>query len=196
LERGGPKGIEAKGCAMALVELAVAGGILWALIARGPGVVKALFPKASEDLVVFVFGIGVLLCMFAYAQWRMSKAAKGWPVAAGKVVRSEVETYRERSGADGMLTTLHRPVVEYAYTVGGQEYRSAQIRLNTTMSGTVAQAESVTRKYPQDAAVSLRYDPGNPSSAILENPGSISWYLLTLAALAFAFAAWQTHMFG
>lgn len=199
LERGGPKGIEAKGCATALAELAVAGGIVWALVARGPGAVKALFPQASEDSVVMAFGLGLLLCMFAYAQWRMSKAARGWPVVAGKVVRSEVESYRERrlgGAVEGTMATLHRPVVEYAYAVAGQEYRSAQIGLNVARSGAMAWAEGVARKYPQDAAVAVRYDPDNPSNAVLENPGSVSWYLLTLAFLAFAFAAWQTRAFG
>jgi hypothetical protein len=42
----------------------------------------------------------------------------------------------------------------------------------------------------------VRYDPDNPSNAALENPGSVSWYLLTMAAAAFVFAAWQTAAFG
>ena len=197
LERGGPRGVEARGCVMALVELAVAGGIVWALIARGPGVVKALFPKANENLVVMIFGVGVLLCMMAYAQWRMSKKAAGWPTTAGKVVRSEVESYEERvGGVNGTLSTSYRPVIEYAYSVGGHDHRSARIRLDVTQSGAMAWAEGVTTKYPQDAAVSVRYDPDNPSSAVLENPGSVSWYLLILGAAAFVFAAWQTRVFG
>lgn len=197
LERGGPKGIEAKGCVMALVELTIAGGILWTLIARGPGFVKARFPNANEDVVVVAFGIGALLCMMAYAQWRMSRTAAGWPTVAGTIVRSEVESYEERvGGANGTLTTFYRPVLEYAYAVGGQEYRSAQIRLNVALSGAKTFAEGVIGKYPQGTAVSVRYDPDNPSSAVLENPGSVSWYLLTLAVAAFAFAVWQTAAFG
>jgi ABC-type multidrug transport system fused ATPase/permease subunit len=197
LERGGPKGIEAKGCVMAVVELAVAGAILWALIARGPALVKARFPNANEDVVVIAFGIGVLLCMMAYAQWRMSKAAAAWPSVPGTIVRSEVESYEERvGGANGTLTTFYRPVIEYAYAVGGEEYRAAQIRLNVALSGAKSLAESVTGKYPQGGSVSVRYDPDNPSNAALENPGSVSWYLLTMAAAAFVFAAWQTAAFG
>lgn len=196
LERGGPKGIEAKGCVMALVELAIAGGVIWWLIARAPGFVRAEFPKANESLVVLTFGIGTLLAMMCYAHWRMSKKAMGWPAVAGKIMRSEVESYKERVSANGTLTAFYRPVIEYAYEVGGQEYRSSQIRLNATMAGAQRWAEGVTRKYPEGGDVNVRHDPDNPANAILENPGSISWYLMALAVAAFAFSAWQTGAFG
>jgi hypothetical protein len=87
-------------------------------------------------------------------------------------------------------------MVEYAYTVGGHEYRCSQVRLNVAKSGTKTWADRVTEKYPQGSSVSVRYDPDNPSNAVLKNPGSTSWYLLTLAAGAFAFAVWQTHTLG
>jgi hypothetical protein len=179
---------------MALTELAIAGGILWAWIAHGPGAVKALFPDADENLVALAFGLGVFLGMMAYAQWRLSRTAGGWPAVSGTVVRSEVHEERDNTG--GVRSTSYRPIVEYAYRVGADEHRSAQIRLNVAKSGAKAWADSVTAKYPQGSTVKVRFDPGNPSNAALENPGSTSWYLLALAAAAFAFGAWQTHALG
>lgn len=194
LERGGPKGIEPKGCAMALGELAIAGGILWAWIVHGPGAVKTTFPNANENIVTLASGLGVFLGMMAYAQWRMSRTATGWPATPGTVMRSEV--HEERDNASGVRSTSYRPIVEYAYTVAGNEYRSAQVRLNVAAAGPKAWADSMTAKYPQGRTVNVRFDPENPSNAVLENPGSTSWYLLALAAAAFAFAAWQTHALG
>jgi ABC-type multidrug transport system fused ATPase/permease subunit len=196
LERGGPQGITRNGCIAALAELAVAGGILWWLIARAPGVVAARFPHANENFVVAAAGIGILMLMMFYAHWRTAKGAQSWPTIAGKVVRSEVESYEERVGDKGSLSRFYRPVVEYAYTVNGQDYRGNQIKLMATSAGNESWAAKAAARYPIGRDVTVSYEPENPGNAALEVSRSSAWWLLLLAAGAFALAAWQAGVLG
>lgn len=196
LERGGPKGITAKTYVSALLELAAAGGIVWWLIARGPAFIAARFPQANEDVVVFAAGFGVLLCMMFYAHWRMAVQAQNWPSVRGKIVKSGVESYRERvGGANGTLTTFYRPAVEYTYQVHGNTFTGNQIKLGVAISGAQSYAEQVAAKYPVGRELDVHYDPANSTNAALENPGKFAWFLLVLALALFALAVGQLGIF-
>jgi len=111
----------------------------------------------------------------------------------GKIVRSEVESFRETTG--GHTTTMYRPAVEYAYTVGALALRGNQIKLAMTASGTQDYAAGVVKKYPQGSAVEVHYDPANPATAALENPTGATWLVAAVAAAAFAISIWQLGVF-
>jgi hypothetical protein len=193
LERGGPQGLTARGCLGAIAALAIVAGVIAWLILRGPDVVRAYFPQAQANVVVFAFGAGLFLLVLFVALRRASKQATDWPWVRGRIVRSDVESFRELR--DGAWTTSYRPAIEYVYQVRGRDYRSTQIKLNLTVAGGNSYAEKVTALYPVDREVDVHYDPANPSNAALENPTGATWMVAALAAAAFAVAAWQLRIF-
>ena len=107
----------------------------------------------------------------------------------GKVVLSRTERYRAR--ASRTTVTSYVPVVEYAYTVNGHEYRSRQIQLDDDGGGEAGDdAKKMAARYPEGGDVEVHYDPANPGSAALERPGGPAWYLLVIAVLCFGAAAY------
>ena len=194
LERSGPQGVTGRGCLEALIALAlVVGAIAW-LIVQGPAFIDAHFPKAEPAIVIFASCFGLAVLLFFFSARRTSKQAQSWPSVRGKIVRSEVESYREVR--DGRTTTMYRPAVEFAYQVHGREFHANQIKLNMTVSGGQGYAEKVVAKYPAGREVDVHYDPANPSNAALENPTGATWLLLIIALAMFALAVWQLGVFG
>jgi hypothetical protein len=197
LERGGPLDLKdrkmQKSCAGGLLILALLGGAIWWLIARGPAFVAAQFPKSEPELVVFVFCFGLALLLFFIGMVRYQRRASHWPIVRGKIVTSTVESYQERSaGSNGRTSTMYRPVVEFAYAVHGRSYQSKQIKLMTEISGSQGYAEKVAAKYPQGRDVDVHYDPADPGNAALENPAGMAFIVLVMALAMFAIAVWKT----
>jgi Protein of unknown function (DUF3592) len=176
-----------------LIVLAAIGGGIWWLVARGPDFIEAHFPKSDPPIVIFAACFGLAALAIFIASHRYSKQAQSWPKVTGEIVRSEVESFRDTTG--GRTTTMYRPAVEYAYTVGTLALRGTQIKLAMTTSGTQAYAESVVKKYPQGSTVEVHYDPANPATAALENPTGATWLVAALAAACFAFSVWQLGVF-
>lgn len=193
LEREGPQGVTAAGCARAFLVLALFAGAVYWLIAYGPAFIEARFPHAESGIVIFAGGFGLALLLFFIAARRTSKQAAKWPSVRGQIVKSEVESFRKRVG--NSMTTLYRPAVEFAYSVGGREYRANKIMLMTEVSGTQSYAEQMVAKYPADAAVDVHYDPADPSNAALENPTGATWIVAVLALACFALAFWELGIF-
>ncbi len=102
---------------------------------------------------------------------------------------SRTESYRAR--ASRTTVTSYVPVVEYAYTVNGHEYRSRQIQLDDDGGGESADdAKKMAARYSEGSEVDVHYDPANPGSAALEKPTGTAWYLLAIAVLCFGVAAY------
>jgi hypothetical protein len=83
---------------------------------------------------------------------------------------------------------MHRPVVEYAYRVNERDYHGNQIKLGLTNSGSQKFATKAAGKYREGQAVSVRYEPGNPGNAALENPIGGTWWILLIPLGCFALA--------
>jgi hypothetical protein len=196
LERGGPQGLTASGVIALALELLVIGVAVWWLITRGPAFVGARFPHSEPGVVVFAAGVGIVVLWFFLAARRYSKQAFYWPAVRGKIVKSEVESYRDRvGGVNGTMLTFYRPVVEYVYQVRGRDYRANQIGVGITTEGSQSYAEAIAAKYPAGREVAVHYDPANPGVAALDNPTGTTWYLLLLVAACFALAIWQLGIF-
>jgi hypothetical protein len=205
LERGGPlahardaagqsaSAPDAGGGALySLLHVVLVGAII-ALIVEGPDYFEQHFPKGDAKVSVFALCFGLAALILFLAARRRGRQAQGWPTVAGRVVKSEVEEFRDRTGGSSSLS--YRAAVEFAYQVRGRDYRSNQIKLGVAVSGTKAAAEKVTAKYPAGSAVTVHYDPDNPGTAALENPTGLTWLILVVALGCFALAAYTLGVF-
>lgn len=191
---GLPKGA-GKGCAIALLVLAAIGAGLYFFAGSALKYLEDHLPnpdRAPFFLASTAFGLATLL--FFVAARRNSKKAASWPSVRGTIVSSGIESYQKRE--NGRTTTYYTAAVEYAYQVHGIDYRSRQINLGVTTTGSQSGAEKVAGRYPQGAAVDVHYEPDNPSNAALENPTGYTWLLLGVALFCFAVAALAGGLFG
>jgi hypothetical protein len=120
----------------------------------------------------------VLLGIIVFVN-RKASAARGWPSTAGTVLTSTLESRRASDGAGH----VNYPVVAYSYEVKGERYEGRRITPGLEWGGTGA--EQVIARYPVGSRVSVYYDPGNPSEALLERkaPAYRIWLWVALIAL-------------
>ena len=193
LERGLPKGLR-MGCLAALACLVLLCAVVYAVNANFDWLEAALPVRANAPVAIFAGLVGIFtLLLFALAR-RSTKAFASWPRTSGKVVMSTVESYRQSVGRNP--STVYAPVVEYAYQVRGQEYRSRQITLDSRTGGLRSFAEKAAARYPVGMTVELRYDPSNPSRAALRVGRAAEWVVLAVTLVAFAIAVSASRIFG
>jgi hypothetical protein len=93
--------------------------------------------------------------------------------------------------------------VDYSFEVGGKPLRGSKISPGSTMSFDLGTAQDIVNRYQAGTAVTVHYDPADPTQAVLET-SSRSANLLMLAcssalvgdALAVAiwlFMCWDLH---
>jgi hypothetical protein len=191
------------GCAEGLVLLAVIGIAIYALATYGPDFVRAHFPRlhSHAEMPVALVGFGLVALLFFFGARRTAKQAAKWPAVRGKIVKSEVEEYQERDeDSDGRTTwrTAYRPAVEYAYAVGGRDYRGNQISYGMTISAGKGFAEKVAAKFPLGGEIDVHYDPKEPSHSALQTKGGAgaTWIIFGIAMVVFALAAALLGVFG
>jgi len=115
--------------------------------------------------------------------------AARWPTTPGTVITSRVESRRElTAGAGNRTIEVWSPLVEYVYCVGTRDYHGTRIGFGPTLSAGRASAEAIIARYPEDAEVTVHYDPANPSQATLETRVAFQWIGLVFV-LAFLAAA-------
>ena len=131
----------------------------------------------------FILG-GVLFIGLAINQFmKARKAAETWPVAAGTVLNSSVQTHTRRNSR-GQTTRSYEPRVSYQYQVGGQTFTGERLGFGNASYGQ-GKADKKIALYPQGAPVSVHYDPADPSKAVLETKaaGGASYLALGIILL-------------
>jgi hypothetical protein len=104
---------------------------------------------------------------------------KRWPVVAGEVTSSRMEQTPSRLGH------YYKPCVQYTYAVAGVTYTGNQRRFGDDDYAFKSSATSRLARYAPGTQIAVHYDPGDPSSSVLE-PGN-DW--ITYYAIVF-FGAW------
>ena len=173
---------------VALVGLAV----VLAFVGMGD-IVDSLSPYFRPDAFIpgflFFAVAAVMMVLILLAHYRQALVAKRWPIVKGTIVSSTVGSRRiVMSGSTQRSMTVWSPVVEYVYSVDGREHHGARIAFGGKLAGGQSLAEAVTARYPEGGAVTVCYDPRNPSFAVLEPRIALAWPALVLA-VAFALAA-------
>ncbi len=187
LERDVPAPI-LMGCAALLAGAIAVTAAIYAAIRWGAGALQPHVPQGRVALVIVALCFAVVLLGMFLAARKMTMAAARWPMVKGHILRSEVTSHTETR--NGRTTTYYAPSIEYAYTLDGLEFHGARIALNLKTAGSPSYAEKLAARYPLDSLVDVRYDPADPTSAILENPAGTQWFLLAGSLIAFAVAAW------
>jgi hypothetical protein len=192
LEREAPKGA-VEGCGLLLLGVALLGGGFYWAVTQGADVLKTRMPDADVPVMLFAGLFGLMALLFFVGHRRYLARANAWPVTQGEIVSSVVE--RRSSTESGKTRTTYLPVVEFAYTVGGNRLHSRQVKLGLEVSGAESFAQTIVMRYPAGAAVDVHYDPQDPSNAALENPTETNWILLGIALACFAIALYASRVF-
>jgi hypothetical protein len=181
--------------AASIAILGFAGYCIFKLSTQGLAFITDRFPNAEAKLAVFSGGFGLVALLIFIASYRYSRAARSWPVVFGTVTVSKVESH-PGDATDRNASRLHRPVIEFSYSVNGQNYRSRQRQLGVDTSGSESWAKTVAERYPIGAAVEVRYDPANPATAALENPTGTAWIILGVSVFCIAVCVHVLHVSG
>jgi hypothetical protein len=84
------------------------------------------------------------------------------------------------------LKLFYEPVIEYSYRFMEVQYTGTQYRMGSKgASYDHKRAQTIVDRYPVDLEVDVRYNPDNPSVAVLEL-GSASASILMLVGVIFA----------
>jgi hypothetical protein len=107
---------------------------------------------------------------------RTAIASRNWPTVKGRVVSMEMDVTQLQ------YEEMYTPRLVYRYRVGGQDYESSRIDLaRQRRFFTQASANAVLAPYRPDGEVTVYYNPGRPSDALLQPGGSVaSWLVMGL----------------
>jgi hypothetical protein len=187
LERDLP-GFHVQGCGTTLTSLAFIGvGGYW-LYTHYDSVIRPLW-ATSQGHVVIIASIVGLLCLMAFVGSLIiiaNQQTAPFASVIGKVVESRTQSYSRKVAKK--TSTVYMPVVEYAYSVNGLEFRSRVIGDDDPGEDSDADAEKVAARYPRESLVRVFYDPANPGNATLTKPPTHrpNWIALAISAVSFA----------
>ena len=130
-------------------------------------------------LLLLIFGVlGIVFLAVALVSRQKAQTSQRWPTAAARVLASEVKEH-VRHDSDNQTQFSYEPVVEYNYAVGGQTYASRRIAYGANSFGR-GQAQKMIERYPVGSAVTARYNPANPTEAVLETTAAGATLFLIL----------------
>jgi hypothetical protein len=163
-----------------LVLLAGMVASAWTFFA--PQHLQPLLPAGGDakSLAGFLF-LGLFTLALFMANILTVVPAARWPVINGVVAVSTIENMRDGHITESPGLRFWAPVVEYAYEVGGHQYRGRRIWLEMTRAGKQSWAMRFAARYPVGMSVAVHYDPSDPGNAALNVASSYSWLLLALA---------------
>ena len=152
--------------------------------------------KALVALGLLMIGLVVWFGLFLL--WKgarnieRSVASKQWPKAGGVVVASEttrdVTKGARRTRTAASVTFRTRTVIRYS--AAGHEYTTDLLHFGQTLgSGDKSEAELQRLRWPSGAAVTIAYDPRDPSVAVLKPGLHADAFWLAGAGLAFLIPA-------
>ena len=113
----------------------------------------------------FIALVGLVLIVYGQHKLQESRASVDWPSVTGGIVSSRVEYHDSEDG-----TTTSSADIRYIYRVKGTEHSSDVV----VIGGHEYSAYDVVKRYPVDKIVSVSYDPGDVTRAVLE-PGVESY---------------------
>jgi hypothetical protein len=169
------------------------------MIMRLVPVIRWLLARGSAVMILRVVqaGIGSLAIGSAPPTWRKiaslrhrSAASISWPSVTGTITRTGVESHWKIWGGD-TITRIHKPSVEYEYSVGGIRHRGNRVGFLETSTSSRRRAEQKAARYTVGSEVAVFYDPAAPSEACLEREAEAP-----RDVVVFAIAKWVPLVVG
>lgn len=127
--------------------------------------------------------IGALLVSLGLFTLQRHRAAAGWPQVPGVVETSEVVAERRFKHR----AVMYRPVVRYRYGAPGGVYLGGKVASTARLYNREKEAQRIAARYPVGTTVMVRYNPGDPSEAVLERGRSGGIWLLLFGLLTWLF---------
>jgi hypothetical protein len=146
---------------------------MWPGPARADAVAGAAASRPYVDgswiVGLFLTALGVSLLRSGMRYRWTADAMSAWPVVDGKVIENHVDT-RVDDGGEEPDVTRFIPRVRYVYTTDGATREGATIRIGLADLGytSARRAREHAGRYPTGARIAVRYDPANPTMAVLE----------------------------
>jgi hypothetical protein len=193
LERDAPVNM---GCLWSGAAIVLALGVVLTLVfSNGESIDDALanrFPRIQNPLVsMCAAAMGSFCLWFAWAQSRRARRIATWPVLPGRIVSSTTESFVVMPGNKARHVRMYKPLVEYAYDVGGKEYRGTTLgHGGDTATSSESSAVARAARYATGQTVDVRCDPDDPASAVLEIGGDRSLVLIVVALALFGVATY------
>jgi hypothetical protein len=129
--------------------------------------------------ILFV-AIGVIFLVVSIVNRKKASASQNWPAAQGQVTYSSV---REEVNTDeNGVSYSYIPVVQYTYTVMGQQFTGNRISFGAQNNARKA-AEEVATRYSPGSAVTVHYNPDKPQEATLETKAGGSTLFLIVGII-------------
>lgn len=120
------------------------------------------------SLVMLLCGAGIVAVgLFALQRHR---ASGDWPQVPAQIETSEVVAERRHTQRRS-APVMYRARIRYRYSAPGGSYSSDQLAVTGRLHGMRSAAQRVVDRYPTGATVMARYNPTDPSEAILERDG-------------------------
>ena len=123
-------------------------------------------PFLTRLAIGFVLiAIAMFLVWFFHQAVRRAEESAHWPIAEGSVIAASMKVIADAE------QSRFRPLVEYAYSVGGRDYRSRRIQWGGLLDlPSRSAAAKVVGHYQTGKPVKVYYDPHHPRVAVLQ-PG-------------------------
>ena len=127
-------------------------------------------------LAFLAAGIGISI--WGWSVLQNARVSESWPATDGEVLSSSVRVVNDDDG------TAYFGDVTFRYTVEDVVYTSDNVSFGQYGSGDRSHAEEIVAKYPAGSGVTVRYDPADPGTAVLE-PGVTwsSYFMLAFGAV-------------
>ncbi len=109
----------------------------------------------------------IMAAIFGYALVQMSMTrlprlgSEAWPTTTGRVLATSVNPFEKEGG------TSYQPVVNYEYEVGGQSFTGEATWQDLDSYPSQYLAERVLWAYPTGGAITVYYNPREPSRSVL-----------------------------
>jgi hypothetical protein len=135
--------------------------------------------------------VGIFVVLWAAPNVVRGVASTRWPATEGRLVSSELvqhQTWSRRRGRSRQRMT-YEAWVHYNYEVNGQRYNSNNIAFGSEWFMSAAYRLDKIRSMKP---LTVRYDPGQPSRAVLitgPTSGALFWLIVGLAIVAFGLIA-------
>jgi hypothetical protein len=113
-------------------------------------------------------GIGIGMLIKLAQNYRKLQRSKHWLTTNGIITFSDLDA-QVSTDDEGFRTTTYLARINFAYDVNGNHYECDRINFDYGMrTSNLRKQQSVVEQYPTDSAVTVFYDPDDPSQAVLE----------------------------